>query len=205
MKKIPENIQNLINQINESEDRWKALFMATWGLSYQIRGIYENTPLWNVPIKFGLPASKKKCHEYTPENLHRILTTRDPELSIIQTQFLFMLLEDLVKELYRTLNNGEEINADSRPILVNFLKDNNFLYNHEEQEFILAKETRNCFLHQNNKIDGRWIEQYEKTKNVKCKYKIGDRICVGVQEVEEWTWLIMNIAKRIENFLLEMN
>ena len=34
---------------------------------------------------------------------------------------------------------------------------------------------------------------------------VGDRIPVGVIEVEEWTWLIMKIAKKMEDFLRKMN
>lgn len=41
---IPENIDYILKRIEEREDRWKSLYMATWGFSLKfLKPKYEGT------------------------------------------------------------------------------------------------------------------------------------------------------------------
>lgn len=57
---LPEKIQNIVNRILGSEKEWKALYMGSWGcVSFYLEPCFKNTPKWEVPLRFNLPASKK--------------------------------------------------------------------------------------------------------------------------------------------------
>ena len=73
---IPSNINSIIQRILESEAEWKALYMGVWGCAFFYLKPLNNTELWEQPLNFGLPASKKKFQEYTPARLYEILTSK---------------------------------------------------------------------------------------------------------------------------------
>ena len=209
---IPQNIKSLIHEMEESKDRWFALYMSTWGESYRVRDDYRDTDLWEKPIELGLPASRLKYHVYKPNHLYDILTNRDGEIALNHSQTMFSLIEKLVKETHKILYPEEKtINTGNRKTLIQFLKGDypfkkvteKLLLPEEEHEFILARETRNCVIHNGRQIDGRWLETFSKVRNATCIYKEGFDLTyvVRLPQVEDWHDLFLKITKRTENFL----
>jgi len=208
---IPENINNIIQKILESEDKWKALYMATWGFSYNIEGRFKNTNLWEKKIQFGLPAARKKYHEYEPERLHKILTSKDGEFTLGHLQTLFSLLEELVTELCFFLYSGKEVNAGKFGNLKNFLLGNKSyetlkigVIEDELKELKLAKETRNCFIHNSSKVDKNWLVAYKEARGENRTIKTGDELSIGFHQIEDWHELIVQITNRIKGAVIKI-
>jgi len=199
----PQHIEALISQIKESEHRWKALYMATWGESYRVKEKYENTPLWEMPLALGLPASKNKYHIFSSaQYFHNILVTRDGEIALNHMTTMLSLLEKLVKEFRRyKYPNEEPLNTGKRNVLVKFLKDYGFLLEEEEMEFRLAGETRNCVVHNGHVMDDRWLQAYSNARNASFLTMITTDLyrAVRLPQVEEWHQLFFRITERIEN------
>jgi hypothetical protein len=203
---IPTNIKYIIERILESESRWKALYMATWGYSYEIKK-YKKTKFWKIPIKLGLPASKNGQYTYRPEELHLILTSRDGEFTIGHLQTLFSLLEELLNETSKILF-GFELNTGrwkdmKRFFNQTYIKDVFSKQNvNELKELKLAKETRNCFIHNGLKVGQKWLNAYRDARKVSSSITLGGDLQKGLgnkfHQIEDWHELIIDITKRIE-------
>ena len=199
---IPEHIRILIDQIRESEDWWKALYMAVWGLSYQIKERYEGRDSWREKQKLGLPASKKGYQEYTPERLHFILTQRDKETALNHTITIFSLLENLSKKTALIVEQ-KDINMGKYKNLSDFLLRNKFLKSDEEPELRLARATRNCVNHHGNKANKWYIDSLKVARpDEEGKYKEGEDVCSSLHWLEDWHELLLKITDRIEEHLL---
>lgn len=201
---IPNNILSIVDKINQSEDRWKALYMGTWGFSYQIKAKYENTPYWDKEIPFGLPASKNKNHIYTPHRLHSILTSRDGEFTLGCLQNLFSLFEDLLNEASKILCSSE-FDTSKWPNMKKFFEETDtrdILTDSQIKELKLAKETRNCYIHNGSKIDQRWLDSYEDAKGSPIA-SVGDDLRRGFpnlfHQIEEWQILIVDTTNSIKD------
>lgn len=199
---LPISIGSAISRINQSEDRWKALFMATWGYSYGIQAQFSGTQLWDERIPFGLLASKNNSqHFYTPKQIHSILTSRDGEFTLGHLQTLFSLFEDLLKESSRVLCSVELDTSKWQGIKQFFDEDNDLISETELKELKLAKETRNCYIHNNGKIDQKWIDAYTEAKGNPIA-SIGDELDRGFpnafHQIEDWNELLVSITNKIK-------
>lgn len=207
-----EEINNIIQRILDSEDGWKALYMASWGVVFHwLERDFKNKPSWKQPLQLGLPASKKGYQEYTPEQLDGILRSKDAEFTLGHLQTLFSLLEELITELCPIVCNEQEIVAYKFENLKKFLLGENPYQNFqisitedEIKELNLAKETRNCFIHKNLKVDGHWLEAFKKARGKDSTDKIGSKLPVGFREVEDWHELIVKIVKRIKDAVIKL-
>ena len=218
---VPENIDYIIKRIEGREDRWKSLYMATWGFSRQfLKPKYEGTTNWNKPMPRSLPASIMGQHISTPKQLYEILASglMDRELTISHLEIMFSLTEALVKELHELLYPGKSINSDKRNELIAFLEGRKkydrvtipLLLPEEEKEFILAKETRNCFTHGGGRIDERWITACKESRGPSYISKVGSEIGDELtknhdelfREVEKWHKIFVNIARRTRKLIL---
>lgn len=199
---LPISIGSAISRINQSEDKWKALYMATWGYSYWIKAQFENTENWDKRLEFGLPASKNSNrHIYTPNQIHSILTSRDGEFTIGHLQTLFSLFEDLIKESSKILYS-QEVDASKWEEIKKFFDENNDIVSDSElKELKLAKVTRNCYIHNNGKINQRWIDAYTEAKGSTIA-SIGDELERGFpnsfHQIEEWNELIVKTTGKIK-------
>lgn len=199
---IPINIGSTISRINQSEDRWKALYMATWGYSYQIKAQFENTENWNKKVEFGLPASKNSNrHVYTPNQIYSILTSRDGEFTIGHLQVIFSLFEDLLKESSKILCS-KELDTGKWPGIKEFFAENNDILSESQlKELKLAKETRNCYIHNSGKIDQKWIDAYREAKGNPIA-SIEDELEKGFpnsfHQIEEWNEFLVSITAKIK-------
>ncbi len=199
---IPIIIGSAITRINQSEDRWKAVYMAVWGYYFQIRDKFENTPYWNKPLKFGLPAFPKGFHPYTPSELCSILTSKDEGITFEHLITLFSLFEELLNESSKILCS-KEINASKKQGMNKFFEENKDIISEQElKELNLAKETRNCYIHNNGRIDQKWIDAYKEARGSSSASK-REGLEVGFSslfhQVEEWHKLIVNLALGIES------
>jgi len=200
---ISSSILSITSRINQSEDRWKALYMATWGYSYQIKAQFENTDNWDKKLEFGLPASKNNNrHVYTPHQIHSILTTRDGEFTLGNLQVLFSLFEDLLKEASKILCSSELDTSKWQNIKQFFDENNDIISETQLKELKLAKETRNCYIHTSGKIDQRWIDAYKEAKGNPIGL-IGDELEKGFPnlfyQIEEWNELIVILTNNIKS------
>lgn len=214
--RIPERINNIIQRIIESEKEWKALYMASWGcvlhwLEPEFK--IKHPDLWEKPLRFGLPASKKGYQEYIPAELCGILKSKDMEFTLGHLQTLFSLLEELVNELCPLVCDEQEIRADRFGNLKKFLSGdkpyNKFKIDITENDFKeleLAKETRNCFIHNNSKIDDKWLKAYKKARGEKVAVKIGDELLAHVyfHQIEDWRELIIRIVNEIKDAIIKL-
>ena len=218
---IPENIDYILKRIEEREDRWKSLYMATWGYSkHFLKPKYEGTLNWNKPLLLSLPASIKGHHISTPKQLYEMLASElmDLELTVSHLEIMFSLTEALVKDLHELLYPGKNISSDTRNELIAFLEGKKkydkvtipLLLAREEKEFILAKETRNCFTHRGGRIDDRWLNACKKSRGSshisKLGSEIGDELTKDhyelLREVEKWHKIFVNIARRTRKLIL---
>lgn len=205
---IPRNIKYIIESILKSEDRWKALYMATWGYSYQIKTQFEETQKWEKQIPFGLPASKNKHHTYKPNELHSILISRDGEFTIGHLQTLFSLFEELLNEASKILLNLDLNTSKWKNIKIFFNQPNtkDILSEQDVNELKLAKETRNCFIHNGSKINQRWLDAYQRARRA-TTVKLGDDLQKGFSnifhQIEDWHELIVNITKKVEEKIIQ--
>lgn len=215
MNSVPEHIQKLFDEIKESEDVWKSYYMAVWGTYYKIRDEYKDS--WETSTKFGLPASKKKYHIYTPKKLSEILTSRDGEIGLNHLQRMLSLIEKITKELHEILYPRKyyskikeyKYNASNRDTLIKFLKGyrpfvkvtKKLLLDDEEADFRLACKTRDCFIHNGGQVDGGWIKAYAIARKVSPKLNVGEPLPDPFHQLEDWHNLFLRIAERIEKFL----
>jgi len=206
---IPNNIKYIIKRILKSEDRWKALYMATWGYSYQIKAQFEKTEFWEKIMVFGLPASKnKQQHTYKPEELYLILTSRDGEFTIGHLQTLFSLFEELLNETSKILFNFELDTGRWKNMKEFFNQDytKDILGGKDINELELAKETRNCFIHNGSKINGRWLDAHRNARGISTAI-LGDELQRGLSnvfhQIENWNELIVNVTKKVEQKIIQ--
>jgi hypothetical protein len=199
---IPNEIYSIIEKINQSEDKWKALYMATWRLSYQIKSQFENTTTWDKKIPFGLPSSKNKFHLYTPHKIYLILTSRDEEFTLGHLQTLFSLFEDLINESSKTLCTKKLRGLLGAKIDDFFKLNKDLILDDELKELILAKETRNCYIHNKSKINKEWLDSYKNAKGNPIA-SVNDNLNKGFSnlfhQIEDYNNLIVKITNNIKN------
>jgi hypothetical protein len=97
----------------------------------------------------------------TKKEFYQELTSSDVIFTLEHLIIIFSLFEELIKEVSRVIYN-EELKTYKWENIENFLKEKTILTNQELQELKLAKETRNCYVHNGNKIDDKWQKEYEK-------------------------------------------
>ncbi len=204
---IPDNVFNIIQRTYNSEDEWKARYMGVWGcvLGY-LEPQFKDTKMWEQKQNFGLPASKKGYYEYSPKELCDILRSRDKYFNLEHLQTLFSLLEELINELCPLVCNGSEIRADKFRKLKNFLSGvppyNEFrilgISESDLNELGLAKETRNCFIHNASRVDKKWLNAFKNARKVDSTCQINEELPISFQQIEDWHQLIIKIVKKIE-------
>ncbi len=201
---IPSNISSIILRINQSEDNWKAIFMAIWQYAGIIKVQYENTPNWDSKIEFGLPASKNNSrHSYTFHKLHSILTSRDEDFTLRHLQTLFSLFEELLNEASEILF-PQKLKTYKWDKMEEFFKNDktkDILSSEEIKELKLAKMTRNCYIHNGSKIDQPWVDSYKEAKGNSTNL-MGQELHSGFptlfHKIEDWNELIVNTASKIK-------
>ncbi len=211
---IPTKINNIIQRILKSEDEWKALYMASWGcvlhwLEPEFK--VKHPDLWEKALRLGLPASKKKYQEYTPAELCGILKSKDTEFTLGHLQTLFSLFEELVNELCPLVCDGQEIRSYKFENLKKFLSGDKpydgFKINITENDFKeleLAKETRNCFIHNNSKVDEHWLEAFREARDKNSTAQIGDKLPVNFYQIEDWHELVVKIISKIKKTVINL-
>lgn len=217
--KVPENIENIIKRILESEDNWKALYMASWGVViHWLEPAYKNTKCWKEPIRLGLPASVKGYCQYTPEQLVGILKKKDYEFTLGHLQTLFSLFEELLRETSKVLI-GEEIEEIHKwPNMKGFFEDpliNCIISDNELKELHLAKETRNCYIHRDSKVDSDWLNVYKEARGQENPWVSSGNEFVNAfgkqtetdaplfHQIEKWNDFIVEITKRIREKIVQ--
>lgn len=226
---IPEEVESIINRLQKSEDEWKALYMASWNYSYQIKAQYMDIEPTKVPVVAGssstsfvtsvdrnqlsielmLPESKKGIHIFKIQDLYDILISRDGQFTFGHLQTLFSLFEELLKtvasEIYQI-----KIDAGNFDGIKDFFKINDFRNVVTDpvilKELKLAKETRNCFIHRGSKIDKRWVDAYGDARRKVPSGKMGKRLEEGFKspfhQIEDWHVLIVDLSKAIREVLV---
>jgi hypothetical protein len=202
---IPEDIKNIINKIKNSEKEWKALYMGIWLGVYRLENEFKKSNEWEKVISFSLPGAKDGYYNYIPKELHKILKGQDRLFTLTHLQILFSLLEDLVFESNYKLFN-KEVRMGNWTKIEEFLESIN-LSEKNIKELCLAKKTRNCFIHNNSKIDKEWVKSYKSARKKDLKKLLGKDLSEGfdslLQEVEGWNSLIVEISdiikKELEN------
>jgi hypothetical protein len=187
--------------------------MASWGFAKQVLLPHKGTNIWTEQLSFGLPASRQKNFNYSPEQLYRILTSKDRDFTLGHLQTLFSLLEEFVKEIIKHYHSKERKSYfDSYENLKKFLLAEHpfesFKHQIEEERIIelkLARETRNCFIHNFSRVDSKWIKAYECARKLKTPFKEGQELPLLFEEVEIWHDLTIEIVNEIYLNLKELN
>jgi hypothetical protein len=181
--------------MNKSEDKWKSSYMSAWGYS-RCLNLFEDTLQWDKNMNFGLPSSKKGSHKYTPHELRDILCAGDPDRTIGHLLYLFSLFDFFIAEVRRwgkvnKLKGFRDFNI------------NQILNGAQTEEFGLARETRNCYVHHKSKISKKWIEDYKKARGIDFPAPIGSDLYDNIPEVfhqiEDWHELILNTMNKIKS------
>lgn len=162
-------------------------------------------------ITLALPASKSGFYEWKPQELYSILSSRDGQFTIGHLQTLFSLFEELLYETAKELYNLE-INTSKWVKMVKFFNlenFNNIVSAAEINELKLAKETRNCFIHNGSKIDDFWLSAYNGSRGNLSIDLRGKKLSEGFTnifyEIENWHNLIISISNKIKEKILEMS
>ena len=210
---IPRIIQNTINEINESEDKWKVYYAAVWQWSVELTKKYKNNNFWDnsIEILCYLPASKRAPISLPPEKLHDVLTHLDHEIVIKHLNNIFSLVEKLVNDVCDLIYPGKSLDFSKYENLVKFLKSQGGfneidfkLTDHQYLELKLAKETRNCFIH-GRKANSRWVSAYWASRKKEPEYKDGDEMILRVPDVEDWQDIITKVTNEIQSHLLRVS
>lgn len=202
---VPDNIQELLNKIKESKDRWIALYTSTWNYQAYNSRKRENTRLWEEPVVVGLPAREHRNRIYTyksARDLDKILRDRDGEIALNHTVTLFSLLEKLAKEIHKHETGQYPTDFNKRSALANFLKGKGFLLPAEEKEFALVKETRNCVVHHGHMIEDKWRNAWKDARGnatIPQDASFPDDLyyIIKMPQVEDWHDFFLRITDRI--------
>jgi hypothetical protein len=101
-KGVPSELLHLLEEIENNKRKWKALYMAVWGLNlYYLKPHLIDKGEGDKIISWSLPASKTKEVIYTPNELAKYLTTYDRDIGINQLVKLFRLIENYFIEYYK--------------------------------------------------------------------------------------------------------
>jgi len=190
----------VLDKINKSENVWKAQYMAIWNYIFYLRKEYENTSLWKEKIPFGLPASRKGNYPFIPGELVDILGSIDSELQFVHLVNLFSLFGTLLNESSKILCPNVEKNKHKNVSMEKFFDNVKILSPGQIKELKLAREARNCYIHNKNKIDTKWINSYTEVRG-KILVKEGDDIkdiFPNLYQIEDWHQLIRNTSNEIE-------
>ena len=135
---------------------------------------------------------------------------RDGELKMIHLVTLFALFEELLKEA--SIFFSLELKDKDRNIsIINwfFGKDEtkSILEDKQLEELKLAKETRNCYIHNGNKIDNKFVEAYKDARIIEPiaaeEQKIFENFPNQFHEnlfhqIEDWHKLIVDTSNKIK-------
>lgn len=206
---VPASILSIVTKINDSEDRWKARYIAVWRCSRDIKK-EETSSNWKKQISYQLPASKSGHYEYTPEKLYSILISKDVEFTLGHLQTLFTLFEEMIWESSKILCTTP-IKADHWAGMEKFFKEIGFgdiSSDPRIAELKLAKQTRNCWTHKNGKIDEIWLMEYTNIRKCAPSAKLHDPLEQGFpnvfHQIEAWHALIVETTNRIKQKIESM-
>jgi len=186
---LPKAISSIVDRINQSGAKWKAIYGGLWTYANSVKKDFENTAHWDEKIIMtNLPAFKKVTRKYTPHEYYLLLTSLDPYITFTHLVTLFAMFEDLVSETKKlpSLSNGFEV------------KD--VLDDIQLKELRLAKRTRNCYIHNGSKIDYKWLKAYAAARGKPIASK-GDDLGEGINiyhRAEDWHKLIVFAANEIK-------
>ena len=208
--KIPDNVAKLIDQIRESEIRWKAIYSANWRQSKVVERECNEKDNWNDETILQLEASDRK-YVLTFRRFHGILVSRDRETALNHTVTIFSLLEKLARDVHEILypredypqryqkGNRQRVNFGNGNMLKAFLRGEIYGKGRDEisfekimctllrdrklREFDLAKATRNCVIHNNGQADEIWHETFESWK----EYKELEKQKELIRELEDYS------------------
>ena len=72
------------------------------------------------------------------------------------------------------------------------------------KELKLAKKTRNCYIHNGNKIDQSWLDAYREAKGNSIA-SVGDNLQNGFpnlfHQIEDWHSLIVETTNKIKDLI----
>ena len=215
---VPEELKDLLAEIEHNKRKWKSLYMGVWGYSFQVLDIEIKEGRGDVVRVLGLPASKYKCTLYTPNELKGYLTDYDRDIHANQVFKIFTLLENYLFKYYQLTEKPELRKQPSQPLrfgwipkfirsrfnkgsinftyfwqMKKYLKNKGFASDAELNELKLAKETRNCFIHFGGMIDKKWLIAYKKTFR-RGKHNLNDKIKTPFSDLEDWTDIFIKIV-----------
>lgn len=215
---VPEELKDLLVEIEHNKRKWKSLYMGVWGYSFQVLDNEIKEGRGDLVRVLGLPASKYKYALYTPKELKGYLTDYDRDIHVNQIFKIFTLLENYLFKYHQLTEKPApkklsdyllefvwlpkfikfrfcraSINFTRFWQLKKYLKDNGFASDAELNELGLAKETRNCFIHHGGMIDKKWLAAYKKTLR-QDKHNLNDKIKTPFSDLEDWTDILMKIV-----------
>jgi hypothetical protein len=219
-------IKSILDRINNNEDEWKALHMAVWSYSHNVQKQYlgkiksRRCHALNISsgtsyvvcvdneddvkkVALGLPASVKGYHEFDPEKLHSILTSSDYHIVLNNLIIIFSLFEVFLKiiasEVYQ-----ESVDTGTKSGLRHFIKKDDFGVDPKDiNEIILAKKTRDCYIHSDSRIDREWISLFGNARGIgsrRIRMSENDNLVDIIdifKEVEVWQNMIVKVSNNI--------
>lgn len=182
--------------------------MANWGFARNYLKPLESKQIWHEEITLGLPASIEGSFTFITKDLYKTLISKDIVFTHGHLQTLFSLFKKLVSELIIEKGFGESYNTSRFTIIEKVLKGINpfdtFSFpisDPEIDELRLAKETRNCYVHNASNIDQKWLNAYENVHGSINSFNVGDELGLMFHEVEIWHRLILNISRTLKNYM----
>ncbi len=177
-----KELANVIKRLREMRDVWIIPYGPMWNQHHELRSKFYGTPKWTEKIvKTFLPGSKEKVYIHSPKEVCLIIGRADPTLMMNYLVVLCSLYDEIRLEL--------EKNSSLQ----------------EKSEFILMKETRNCYVHNLNLADDKWVKAYRSARNTNPKIVFGERVkgdfpdgpCENLfQQIEIWHNLMLSVAER---------
>lgn len=189
-----EELLSVLQEIEQNKRKWKALYMAVWGLPLYVLDPWINNGDGDKVMKFNLPAAKYRFVHYTPKELKNYLINYDNDILISQLIKIFTMLENYFF-IYNKEIGMEKIDFTKFESLKKYIEDNNFANEDELAELELAKETRNCFVHRRGVIDKKWMDAHNKTQR-KNIHHIGEKIPTPFNDIENWTDILVKIIDK---------
>lgn len=131
-----------------------------------------------------------------------ILKSKDHEFTLGHLQTLFSLFEELIDEVGSSIYKVD-IRAGRFENLEKFLKGDapcnlkTMVTGDEIKELKLAKETRNCFIHNNSRVDQKWLDAFNFVRPATSTTQIGDNLPISFSQIEDWNELILKVVTKI--------
>lgn len=199
--KITE-LKNILKRLKESKRIWKTELVVFWDYAFKfLKPKYVDKGFGNKKITYTLPAFHNSNAKIKAKDMYKFCTTRDDYLSYSRLVHISSLFEDFT----RTAGKPKKIST------AEWLEKQKITPENIE-EIMLARKTRNCYVHNNGNADLFWLKAYRNARKHEPPIKEGEAVRNAfpgkknkhgqvmnrlLENIQKWHNLIIKCSKQI--------